>query len=228
MPTSDGIERVTGLESLSTPSGGEGGSVPQALGSKAEERAKRRKKKKDSYAKYLEGPVWKKIRAAALERDKRTCRACQGRATVVHHIRYPKNLGEEKMEWLYSLCAPCHDAIHRAAKTMTLKKATERILASPTDTSNVVYLPDDWRLSKSATKKRQRKRKRPQSSRKPKKQKKLLPPTGQKINISGSGPPLSLHASADKKKRMTLTKSNDELHEFFKANRERRERRGNA
>ena len=29
------------------------------------------------------------------------------------------------MEWLYSLCAPCHDAIHRAAKTMTLRKATE-------------------------------------------------------------------------------------------------------
>src|SRR5262245_567972 len=87
------------------------------LGSKhakiaSELRKSRRDRKKSEYSKYLESPTWRRIRARVLERDKHKCLACQSRATVVHHIRYPKRLGEERLEWLYSLCAPCHDTIH--------------------------------------------------------------------------------------------------------------------
>lgn len=134
--TGDGIERVSEEQSISAPHGGEGGSVLQALGSKGrvrELRAKRREDKKDSYAKYLEGSAWRKIRGAALKRDKHTCRACSAPAIHVHHVRYPKNLGEERMEWLYSLCAPCHNEIHKRASVrgVTLRAATNEVLNLP-------------------------------------------------------------------------------------------------
>jgi hypothetical protein len=32
------------------------------------------------------------------------------------------------MEWLYSLCVSCHGAIHQAAKSMTLRRATALIV----------------------------------------------------------------------------------------------------
>jgi hypothetical protein len=199
--TGDGIERVSGADALPAPYGGEGGSVLQALGSKAEERAKRRKKKKDSYSKYLAGDKWKKIRALVLERDKKRCRACGKRAQVVHHIRYPKNLGEEKLEWLFSLCAPCHDEIHRIAATMPLRKATDLVIGSYRD-GKVVRLPDDPRLSKREARLRQRKSKG-HSKRKVRKVK-------SRVIV---------------KKESKISLENDRLHAFFKENRERRERR---
>ena len=57
---------------------------------------------------------------------------------VVHHVRYPKVLGEEKLAWLYSLCVPCHDEIHRLHSSMTLRKATAHVLGQPPP-------PADWR-----------------------------------------------------------------------------------
>jgi len=220
--TGDGIQRVSEAEALLTPRGGEGGSVPQALGSKAERRAKRRKQKKDSYAEYLESSTWRAIRARALKRDKNKCRACGEKAEHVHHIRYPKNLGDEKMEWLYSLCVPCHNAIHRAARVMPLRKATELILASPTDTSNVIYLPDDWRLSKTAARKRATGRwaeKNPRDKKKRKKPKKLKP-----FEIKAGGPRISARGS----RRTSIQAANDELHQIQQRARESRERRRNA
>lgn len=185
----------------------------RALGSKAEERAKRRKKKKDSYAKYLESSTWRKIRAKALARDKNICRACGEKAQHVHHVRYPKNLGEEKMDWLYSLCVPCHDAIHRAAQNMTLRAATELILAAPGTSSNVIHLADDWRLSKSATKARQAKRYRSKPSRVSKRKKRAMK---------------AQHVKDDARKKSKIELENERLHAIFKDNRERRERRWGA
>jgi hypothetical protein len=127
--------------------------VLQAPGSKAEARRKRREEKKRSYAKYLESPTWRKIRRAALERDGYLCRACGKKATVVHHIRYPKKLGEERMSWLYSLCRPCHDRIHEiCGPGRTLRKATNLVLDG---VGKVKVLPDDHRLSAHATRRRQ-------------------------------------------------------------------------
>jgi len=118
--------------------GGVGGSVVQTLdsdgvksGNKAL-REKRRAKKKSEYAEYLKTETWQKIRARALRRDRYRCRACKGVATEVHHVRYPQVLGQEKLEWLYSLCVPCHGEIHkRTARGMKLRKATNQVLNMP-------------------------------------------------------------------------------------------------
>ena len=86
--------------------------------------------RKADYARYLESGTWKRLRRRALKRDKGLCRACKEPAQVVHHIRYPKTLGQEKLEWLYSLCVSCHDEIHRRAaeKGTTLRQATNAVL----------------------------------------------------------------------------------------------------
>lgn len=202
--TGDGIERVSEEQCPPAPDDwGEGGSVLQALGSKGkrkrssrgraskEERSSRRTKRKSDYAKYLESATWKKIRAAALKRDEHTCRACKLRATVVHHVRYPTKLGEERMEWLYSLCATCHDGIHALAaqRGVTLRHATEAVLASPVVVETRV-LPE----------RPPRKKKKPK--RKP-----------------------SVRSTPTKTKKQKLADENERLHETFRVNRERRERR---
>lgn len=196
VPTAKGSKAKA--EALLASNGGEGGSVPQALGSK-ERRRKRRQQKKEDYSSYLLSPTWRKIRAAALKRDKNKCRACGCAARDVHHIRYPKKLGEEKMEWLFSLCVGCHGEIHRLAEKMPLRHATELVIESRTP---VVRLPDDPRLSKSAAKWRQRKDKGKSKGKKRK----------------GSVAPRP-------KKKSNLIEENERLREFFKANRERRSRR---
>jgi hypothetical protein len=131
--TGDGIgsrTQKTREAALLTPIWGEGGSVLRALGSEA--RKQRRDLRKDQYAKYLESTTWHAIRARVLSRDRKTCRACGAKARVVHHARYPKNLGEEKLEWLYALCEPCHNHIHSLTdKGKTLRHATEEVLGSP-------------------------------------------------------------------------------------------------
>ena len=233
MHTGDGIERAEVDADASLASdGGEGGSVLQALGSKGserEQRAKRRKNKKDSYAKYLESPTWRKIRARALKRDKHTCRACGEKAQVVHHVRYPERLGQEKMEWLYSLCAPCHNAIHRAAEKMPLRHATDLILGGSSDGS-VVRLADDWQLSPAASRNRTLGRRGSKQKklklRKPKK-KKPQKIKIQHFEIRAAGPRLG-DPEKPRKKSMLLSHNNDELHAYQARARENRERRRQA
>jgi hypothetical protein len=170
--------------------------VLQALGSKGEERAKRRKQKKDSYAEYLESDVWKKIRARVLKRDKNKCLGCGKRAYAVHHRRYPRNLGQERLDWLYSVCAECHSAIHRAAAAMPLRKATDLIIT--TRPPRTIRLPDDPRLSQREARRRQQ----------PKKRK------ARKVR--------SKHVSGSSKKAKLIAE-NERLHEELRRNRERRE-----
>lgn len=229
MQTGDGIQRVSEADALLAPDGGEGGSVLRALGSKeakAVARAKRREEKKENYAKYLESSTWRKIRARALKRDKNKCRACGEKAEHVHHIRYPKKLGDEKMEWLYSLCAECHNAIHRAAQKMTLREATDLILGGGSREGNITYLPyvapkrgnrGHWKKKPSRTAKKKKKAKP---------LKKIEP-----FEVRTGGPLLNAHGlpkQSRKAKKRNLVAANDDLHAFFKANRERRERRFGA
>lgn len=63
---------------------------------------------------YLKSDAWKRKRYVVLKRDNWKCVYCGARATQVHHKRYaPKNIGREPIEWLVSICKPCHDAKHR-------------------------------------------------------------------------------------------------------------------
>jgi hypothetical protein len=62
---------------------------------------------------YLKSDAWMRKRFVVLRRDNWRCVYCGGRATQVHHKRYArKNIGKESIEWLVSVCRPCHDAQH--------------------------------------------------------------------------------------------------------------------
>lgn len=73
------------------------------------------------------------MRAKVLDREDHLCQSveCTSQATVVHHVRYPKVLGDERLEWLYALCALCHDEIHRRAQSRSLRQATREVLGLP-------------------------------------------------------------------------------------------------
>ncbi|HMT74928.1 MAG TPA: HNH endonuclease signature motif containing protein [Chitinophagaceae bacterium] len=62
---------------------------------------------------YLKSDAWKRKRYVVLKRDNWRCVYCGAKATQVHHRRYAKwNIGKEPIEWLVSVCKPCHDKIH--------------------------------------------------------------------------------------------------------------------
>lgn len=81
---------------------------------------------KEQYSKYINSADWKAKRLARLEMDKHKCRRCGNDGDVVHHATY-KNVGNEEMEDLVTLCSWCHKRIHGLAKII------EKKAYSPTD-----------------------------------------------------------------------------------------------
>ena len=79
------------------------------------------------YDKYMKSDAWAKKRAERLELDDNKCVMCErpnglqkdGVTPIlqVHHISY-KNLGNEPMEDLVSLCPSCHKRIHKYYKRL--------------------------------------------------------------------------------------------------------------
>lgn len=61
---------------------------------------------------YLKSDAWKRKRYVVMKRDNWRCVYCGAPATQVHHKRYLRNIGKEPIEWLVSLCKPCHDGEH--------------------------------------------------------------------------------------------------------------------
>lgn len=63
-------------------------------------------------AAYRRTPTWRKLRLERLEMDGYACQVqsaiCQEQATEVHHLRYPRKLGTERLSDLVSVCTPCH------------------------------------------------------------------------------------------------------------------------
>lgn len=73
----------------------------------------KRTRRRDYYRdEYLKSDAWKRKRYVVLKRDNWRCVYCGARATQVHHMKYAKNIGKEPIEWLVSICKPCHDAKH--------------------------------------------------------------------------------------------------------------------
>jgi 5-methylcytosine-specific restriction endonuclease McrA len=65
------------------------------------------------YVTHLQSDYWRNIRRKALERDNEICQECmQAKATEVHHLTY-RNMGNEPLEDLVSLCSRCHRSIHK-------------------------------------------------------------------------------------------------------------------
>ncbi|MGK0256973.1 MAG: hypothetical protein ACI96M_000401 [Candidatus Azotimanducaceae bacterium] len=74
----------------------------------------RREARKAEYHDYLSSSRWREKRRKALVRDGGKCVGCGATATQVHHLRYPRHLGQERIEDLASVCASCHDKQHNA------------------------------------------------------------------------------------------------------------------
>jgi 5-methylcytosine-specific restriction endonuclease McrA len=74
----------------------------------------RRLERRDYYRNvYLKSDAWQRKRYVVMKRDQWRCVYCGARATQVHHTRYArKNIGKEPIEWLVSVCRPCHDKQH--------------------------------------------------------------------------------------------------------------------
>ncbi len=74
-----------------------------------------RKKRREYYRNdYLKSDAWQRKRYVVLKRDNNRCVYCGARATQVHHKKYLKNnIGKEPIDWLVSICKPCHDSIHK-------------------------------------------------------------------------------------------------------------------
>ena len=65
------------------------------------------------YREYLKSDAWKRKRYVVLRRDNWTCQICGAKATEVHHKKYAKyQIGKEPIQWLVSLCSPCHRDQH--------------------------------------------------------------------------------------------------------------------
>ncbi|MHA7843015.1 MAG: HNH endonuclease [Winogradskyella sp.] len=75
---------------------------------------KQREARRDYYRNvYLKSDAWQRKRYVVLRRDNWKCVYCGKRATQVHHTRYAKyNIGKEPIDWLESVCKPCHDDLH--------------------------------------------------------------------------------------------------------------------
>lgn len=75
----------------------------------------KRKGRRDYYRnEYLKSDAWQRKRHVVLKRDNWRCVFCGAPATQVHHKRYArKNIGNEPIKWLVSVCKSCHDSKHR-------------------------------------------------------------------------------------------------------------------
>lgn len=64
------------------------------------------------YRDYLRSGVWATKRAVSMERTDGFCQFCGRPATNVHHVRYPKQLGDEHPNSLIPVCDQCHSISH--------------------------------------------------------------------------------------------------------------------
>ena len=64
------------------------------------------------YKEYLKSPKWNKKRYKVFERDNFKCQKCGKRGTQAHHLNY-KNIGNEKLDDLITLCNKCHKKEHK-------------------------------------------------------------------------------------------------------------------
>jgi 5-methylcytosine-specific restriction endonuclease McrA len=74
----------------------------------------KRKQRRDYYRnEYLKSDAWQRKRYVVFKRDNWRCVYCGERATQVHHKQYAKrNIGNEPIDWLVSVCDRCHNSIH--------------------------------------------------------------------------------------------------------------------
>lgn len=87
----------------------------------------RRKK----YQEHLQSKEWKELRDLALDRTTGFCQFCGKVATQVHHVKYPKQFGEEHPNSLIPVCKDCHNTSHGIQEMKELHDATKMTDLSP-------------------------------------------------------------------------------------------------
>jgi 5-methylcytosine-specific restriction endonuclease McrA len=80
------------------------------------------------YKAYLKSDKWKAKRKEVLERDDYTCQECGFRAWQVHHLTY-KNIFNEPLEDLISICGDCHRDIHNKPRQVSIFGAIGKVWA---------------------------------------------------------------------------------------------------
>lgn len=70
-----------------------------------------------AYRDYLNSDKWQRVRRKVMKRAGGTCEYCGGKASQVHHERYPKNFltfdfSRENYSYLRAVCPTCHDEKH--------------------------------------------------------------------------------------------------------------------
>lgn len=74
-----------------------------------------------AYKSYLATDHWKNKRFAVLEQRGCKCEKCGEWGNEIHHLTY-ENLWNEPLTDLQVLCGDCHDATHRALKSVTERR----------------------------------------------------------------------------------------------------------
>jgi hypothetical protein len=75
---------------------------------------------------YLKSPLWKSIRANAIEHYGEVCGKCGDYGNDVHHITYDRVGGQELLDDLQVLCRDCHEALHAIEKKSKQHKGGKR------------------------------------------------------------------------------------------------------
>jgi hypothetical protein len=88
--------------------------------------------RKQQYGRYLRSPEWHKKRDLALARSSGFCEFCGDFAKHVHHVRYPKVLGEEHPDALFPVCERCHEKSHGIRKMNELTNVVKLKTLAPT------------------------------------------------------------------------------------------------
>lgn len=105
--------------------------------------------RRDEYRKYRRSPEWGELRDSALLRTSGFCQFCGDFAAHVHHVKYPKQFGQEHPHSLVPVCERCHSISHGIQQMEALTDVETRSEISPTGTA-LRYLLSNGRVYASA------------------------------------------------------------------------------
>lgn len=89
--------------------------------------------RKIDYYDYIQSLAWTELREEALKRAGYRCEKCGAKTKEVHHVNYPEDFSEDRIENLQALCKACHMTETLDAKAKKLSKE----LAKETDADKI-------------------------------------------------------------------------------------------
>jgi len=105
--------------------------------------------RREQYRKHLRSPEWQDQRSIALARTSGLCQFCGELAAHVHHVRYPKQFGQEHPDSLVPVCDRCHNTSHGIPRMKPLTNVQPMRDFSP-EGGRLNYLVSEGRVYASA------------------------------------------------------------------------------